>query len=34
MYNIIEEENLKIVPSKIKLDIVYEDKDLLIDNQT
>ncbi|MDC0618964.1 RluA family pseudouridine synthase [Pelagibacteraceae bacterium] len=31
--NIIEETNLKLVPSKIKLDIVYEDKDLLIINK-
>jgi len=31
--DIIEEENLKIVPSKIKLIIVYEDKDLLIVNK-
>ena len=31
--NIIEEYNLKIVPKKIKLDIVYEDKDLLVINK-
>ena len=31
--NLIEEENLKIVPNKIKLDIVFEDKDLLIINK-
>ena len=31
--SIIEEENLKIIPSKIKLDIVHEDKDLLIVNK-
>ena len=31
--NIIEEQNLKLIPSKIKLDIVYEDKDLLIVNK-
>ena len=31
--NIIEKENLKIIPKNIKLDIVYEDKDLLIINK-
>jgi 23S rRNA pseudouridine1911/1915/1917 synthase len=31
--NLIEEENLKIVPNKIKLDIIFEDKDLLIINK-
>jgi 23S rRNA pseudouridine1911/1915/1917 synthase len=31
--NIIEEENLKIIPNNIKLDVVYEDKDLLIINK-
>ena len=31
--NIIEEENLKIIPSNIKLEIVHEDKDLLIINK-
>jgi|TARA_B110001452_G_scaffold8089_1_gene7123 23S rRNA pseudouridine1911/1915/1917 synthase len=31
--NIIEEENLKIIPNNIKLDIVYEDKDFLIINK-
>ena len=31
--DIIEEENLKIDPSKIKLSVVYEDKDLLIVNK-
>ena len=31
--NIIEEENLKIIPKKIKLDIVHEDRDLLIINK-
>ena len=31
--NIIEEENLKIAPNNIKLDIVFEDKDLLIINK-
>ena len=31
--DIIQEENLKLTPSKIKLDIVYEDKDLLIINK-
>ena len=31
--NIIEEVNLKLVPSKIKLDVVFEDKDLLIINK-
>tara|TARA_X000001036_G_scaffold98843_1_gene91807 strand:- start:834 stop:1814 length:981 start_codon:yes stop_codon:yes gene_type:complete len=31
--NIIEEENLKIIPKKIKLDVVYEDKDILIINK-
>ena len=31
--DIIEEENLKLIPSKIKLIIVYEDKDLLIVNK-
>jgi 23S rRNA pseudouridine1911/1915/1917 synthase len=31
--NIIEEKNLKIIPKNIKLDIVYEDKDLLIINK-
>ena len=31
--NIIEEKNLKIIPNKIKLDIVHEDKDLLIINK-
>ena len=31
--NIIEKENFRIVPKKIKLDIVYEDKDLLIINK-
>ena len=31
--NIIEEENLKITPNNIKLDIVFEDKDLLIINK-
>jgi 23S rRNA pseudouridine1911/1915/1917 synthase len=30
---IIEEENFKIIPKNIKLDIVYEDKDLLIINK-
>jgi 23S rRNA pseudouridine1911/1915/1917 synthase len=31
--NIIEEENLKIAPNNIKLDIVFEDKDILIINK-
>jgi len=31
--NIIEKENLKIIPKNIKLNIVYEDKDLLIINK-
>ena len=31
--NIIEVENLKITPNNIKLDIVFEDKDLLIINK-
>jgi 23S rRNA pseudouridine1911/1915/1917 synthase len=31
--NIIEEENIKLVPKKIELNIVYEDKDLLIINK-
>jgi len=31
--NIIEAENFKIIPKNIKLDIVYEDKDLLIINK-
>ena len=31
--NIIEENDLKLIPSKIDLDIVYEDKDLLIINK-
>ena len=31
--NIIEEKNLKIIPQNIKLDIAYEDKDLLIINK-
>ena len=31
--NIIEEKNLKIIPKNIKLDIMYEDKDLLIINK-
>jgi 23S rRNA pseudouridine1911/1915/1917 synthase len=31
--NIIEEENLAIIPNKIKLDVVYEDNDLLIVNK-
>ena len=31
--NVIEEENFKIIPKNIKLDIVYEDKDLLIINK-
>ena len=31
--NIIEEENFKIVPKNIKLNIVYEDKDFLIINK-
>ena len=31
--NIIEENDLKLIPSKINLDIVYEDKDLLIINK-
>jgi len=31
--NVIEEENLKILPNNIKLDIVHEDKDLLIINK-
>ena len=31
--NIIEEENLKIAPNNIKLDIIFEDKDLLIINK-
>jgi 23S rRNA pseudouridine1911/1915/1917 synthase len=31
--NIIEEKNFKIIPKNIKLDIVYEDKDLLIINK-
>jgi 23S rRNA pseudouridine1911/1915/1917 synthase len=31
--NIIEEENLKITPNNIKLDIVFEDKDILIINK-
>ena len=31
--NIIEEKNLKIIPNKIQLDIVHEDKDLLIINK-
>ena len=31
--NIIEEENFKIIPKNIKLDIVYDDKDLLIINK-
>ena len=31
--NIIEEENLKIIPNKIKLDIEFEDKDFLIINK-
>ena len=30
---IIEEENAQLVPKKIKLDIVYEDKDLLVINK-
>ena len=31
--SIIEEENFKIIPKKIKLDIVHEDRDLLIINK-
>ena len=31
--NIIEEKPLELVPNEIKLDIVYEDADLLIINQ-
>jgi len=31
--NIIEEENIKITPNNIKLDIVFEDKDILIINK-
>ena len=31
--SIIEEQNFKIIPKKIKLDIVHEDKDLLIINK-
>ena len=31
--NIIEEQDLKIIPKNIKLDILYEDKDLLIINK-
>jgi 23S rRNA pseudouridine1911/1915/1917 synthase len=31
--NITEEKNLKIVPNNIKLDIVHEDKDLLVINK-
>jgi 23S rRNA pseudouridine1911/1915/1917 synthase len=31
--NTIEEKNLKIIPKNIKLDILYEDKDLLIINK-
>ncbi len=31
--NIIKSENFKLVPSKIKLDIIFEDKDLLIINK-
>ena len=31
--NIIEEENLKIAPNNIKLDIVFEDRDILIINK-
>ena len=31
--NIIEEKNLKLVPNKIKLDVVYEDTDLLVINK-
>jgi 23S rRNA pseudouridine1911/1915/1917 synthase len=31
--NIIVEDDIKLIPSKIKLDIVYEDKDLLIVNK-
>ena len=31
--NIYKEENIKIIPKKIKLDIIYEDKDLLIINK-
>jgi 23S rRNA pseudouridine1911/1915/1917 synthase len=31
--NIIEEENFKIIPKKIKLNVVYEDKDILIINK-
>ena len=31
--NIIEEADLKLVPNKIKLDVIFEDKDLLIVNK-
>jgi 23S rRNA pseudouridine1911/1915/1917 synthase len=31
--NILEEENLKLIPKKIKLNIIFEDKDLLIINK-
>jgi len=31
--NIIKEDNLKIIPNNIKLDIIFEDKDLLIINK-
>ena len=31
--NILKEENFKIIPNNIKLEIVYEDKDLLIINK-
>ena len=31
--NIIEEQKLKVIPNKIKLDIIYEDNDILIINK-
>ena len=31
--NIVEEENVRLIPSKIKLNVVYEDGDLLIINK-
>ena len=31
--NIIKEDDLKIIPNNIKLDIIFEDKDLLIINK-
>ena len=31
--NVVEKENFEIVPNNIKLEIVYEDKDLLIINK-